>query len=199
LLASAQFMVKNKIRKSLFEQGQSISNESKNKLGLQIQKHALEIIDTRDIDNIALYFPFRNEVNTNILVKAFTNLHKNIYMPKVLDETNMAFNLLCNKSKFSINKFGIKELDNTDYIDINNIDLMFIPMVGVDPNGCRLGYGSGYYDRIVSSFDKQSIKPLLVGLAFEYQVFEMHVGEMHDLRYNLVFSENDEMFSYLVD
>jgi 5-formyltetrahydrofolate cyclo-ligase len=192
-------MVKNKIRKSLFEQGQSISNESKNKLGLQIQKHALEIIDTRDIDNIALYFPFRNEVNTNILVKAFTNLHKNIYMPKVLDETNMAFNLLCNKSKFSINRFGIKELDNTDYIDINNIDLMFIPMVGVDPNGCRLGYGSGYYDRIVSSFDKQSIKPLLVGLAFEYQVFEMHVGEMHDLRYNLVFSENDEMFSYLID
>ena len=192
-------MVKNKIRKSLFEQGQSISNESKNKLGLQIQKQALEIIDTRDIDNIALYFPFRNEVNTNILVKAFTNLHKNIYMPKVLDETNMAFNLLCNKSKFSINRFGIKELDNTDYIDINNIDLMFIPMVGVDPNGCRLGYGSGYYDRIVSSFDEQSIKPLLVGLAFEYQVFEMHVGEMHDLRYNLVFSENDEMFSYLVD
>jgi 5-formyltetrahydrofolate cyclo-ligase len=192
-------MVKNKIRKSLFEQGQSISNESKNKLGLQIQKHALEIIDTRDINNIALYFPFRNEVNTNILVKAFTNLHKNIYMPKVLDETNMAFNLLCNKSKFSINKFGIKELDNTDYIDINNIDLMFIPMVGVDPNGCRLGYGSGYYDRIVSSFDKQSIKPLLVGLAFEYQVFEMHIGEMHDLRYNLVFSENDEMFSYLID
>ena len=192
-------MVKNKIRKSLFEQGQSISNESKNKLGLQIQKHALEIIDTRDINNIALYFPFRNEVNTNILVKAFTNLHKNIYMPKVLDETNMAFNLLCNKSKFSINRFGIKELDNTDYIDINNIDLMFIPMVGVDPNGCRLGYGSGYYDRIVSSFDEQSIKPLLVGLAFEYQVFEMHIGEMHDLRYNLVFSENDEMFSYLID
>ena len=192
-------MVKNKIRKSLFEQGQSISNESKNKLGLQIQKHALEIIDTRDIDNIALYFPFRNEVNTNILVKAFTNLHKNIYMPKVLDETNMAFNLLCNKSKFSINKFGIKELDNTDYIDINNIDLMFIPMVGVDPNGCRLGYGSGYYDKIVSSFDERSIKPLLVGLAFEYQVFEMHIGEMHDLRYNLVFSENDEMFSYLID
>ena len=192
-------MVKNKIRKSLFEQGQSISNESKNKLGLQIQKHALEIIDTRDIDNIALYFPFRNEVNTNILVKAFTNLHKNIYMPKVLDETNMAFNLLCNKSKFSINRFGIKELDNTDYIDINNIDLMFIPMVGVDPNGCRLGYGSGYYDRIASSFDEQSIKPLLVGLAFEYQVFEMHFGEMHDLKYNLVFSENDEMFSYLID
>ena len=192
-------MVKNKIRKSLFEQGQSISNESKNKLGLQIQKHALEKIDTRDIDNIALYFPFRNEVNTNILVKAFTNLHKNIYMPKVLDETNMAFNLLCNKSKFSINRFGIKELDNTDYIDINNIDLMFIPMVGVDPNGCRLGYGSGYYDRIVSSFDEQSIKPLLVGLAFEYQVFEMHFGEMHDLKYNLVFGENDEIFSYLID
>ena len=192
-------MVKNKIRKSLFEQGQSISNESKNKLGLQIQKHALEKIDTRDIDNIALYFPFRNEVNTNILVKAFTNLHKNIYMPKVLDETNMAFNLLCNKSKFSINRFGIKELDNTDYIDINNIDLMFIPMVGVDPNGCRLGYGSGYYDRIVSYFDEQSIKPLLVGLAFEYQVFEMHFGEMHDLKYNLVFSENDEIFSYLID
>ena len=81
-----------------------------------------------------------------------------------------------------------------------NIDLMFIPMVGVDPNGYRLGYGSGYYDRELSvPLMSSQVKPLLVGLAFEYQVFEMHFGEMHDLKYNLVFSENNEMFSYLID
>ena len=39
-----------------------------------------------------------------------------------------------------------------DYIDINEIDLMFIPMVGVDPNGYRLGYGSGYFDRELAFF-----------------------------------------------
>ena len=45
--------------------------------------------------------------------------------------------------------------------------------------------------------DEQSIKPLLVGLAYQYQICEMHFGEKHDLKYDLVFSENNEMFSYL--
>ena len=58
--------------------------------------------------NIALYFPFRNEVNTNLLIQAFTKLQKNIYMPKVIDETNMAFNLLDDQSKFSINQIWNK-------------------------------------------------------------------------------------------
>ena len=33
-------------------------------------------------------------------------------MPKVIDENEMAFNLLDDRSEFLINKFGIKELDN---------------------------------------------------------------------------------------
>ena len=66
MLASAQFMVKNKIRKSLFEQGQSIYDSSKSNISFLIKENVLEKINTHEMQNIALYFPFRNEVNTNL-------------------------------------------------------------------------------------------------------------------------------------
>ena len=141
-------MVKNKIRKSLFEQGQSISDLSKSNISFLIQENVLEKINTHEMQNIALYFPFRNEVNTNLLIQAFTKLKKNIYIPKVIDDEMMAFNLLDEQPNFFINQFGIKEVKSEDYVNINEIDLMFIPMTGVDLNGYRLGYGSGYFDRI---------------------------------------------------
>ena len=111
-------MVKNKIRKSLFEQGQSISNSSKSSKSYLIQENVLKKINVSEILNIVLYFPFRNEVDTSLLTQAFSKLQKNIYMPKVINENEVVFNLHDDRSEFLINKFGIKELDNERYIDI---------------------------------------------------------------------------------
>ena len=189
-------MVKNKIRKSLFEQGQSISSLTKSTVSLLIQENVLKQINTSEMQNIVLYFPFRNEVDTDLLIKAFTELQKNIYIPKVIDERKLAFNLLCKQSKFLFNKFGIKEIKNENYVDINEIDLMFIPMAGFDLSGYRLGYGSGYFDRIIGSLNEQTSRPLLVGLGYQYQACDTHFGEKHDLKYDLIFIENNKMFSY---
>ena len=189
-------MVKNKIRKSLSEQGQSISDSSKSNISFLIQENVLEKINTHEMQNIALYFPFRNEVNTNLLIQAFTKLKKNIYIPKVIDDEMMAFNLLDEQPNFFINQFGIKEVKSEDYVNINEIDLMFIPMAGVDLNGYRLGYGSGYFDRIIGSINEEVSRPLLVGLCYQYQICNMHFGEKHDLKYDYVFSENNQMISY---
>ena len=188
-------MVKNKIRKSLFEQGQSISNSSKSSKSYLIQKNVLKKINASEILNIVLYFPFRNEVDTSLLMQAFSELQKNIYMPKVINENEMVFNLLDDRSEFLINKFGIKEIDSERYIDINEIDLMFVPMVGVDPNGYRLGYGSGYFDRVIGALEDYKFKPLLVGLGYQYQICDVYFGEQHDLKYDLIFSDN-KMYSY---
>jgi len=44
-------------------------------------------------------------------------------------------------------------------------DAVLLPMNGWDPQGYRLGYGGGYFDRTLASLAK---KPLTVGISYEF-------------------------------
>ena len=182
-------MVKNKIRKSLFEQGQSLSDEYKAKSDLIIQTSVLKEIDFGTKKNILLYFPFRNEVFVNLILKELKQQSKNIYMPRVIDKETIKFNLMEDSDILIENKFGIPEQDNNSYLTPSLFDVMFIPLVGVDSGGHRLGYGSGYFDRVLGSFKTVNQRPLIVGLAYDYQICNEKFGKEHDLKYDIVISE----------
>lgn len=51
------------------------------------------------------------------------------------------------------------------------LDLVFVPLVGFDAAGNRLGMGAGFYDRHFAFLRHRSVwhRPLLIGLAFELQ------------------------------
>ena len=48
-------------------------------------------------------------------------------------------------------------------------DILLIPIVAFDKNLNRLGYGGGYYDRIIE-FLKKKKKIITIGLAFDFSV-----------------------------
>jgi 5-formyltetrahydrofolate cyclo-ligase len=62
----------------------------------------------------------------------------------------MKFNLYTSEYSLDKNKYGITEVDNEEYLEPHLFDAMFIPFVGVDVNGYRIGYGGGYFDRALS-------------------------------------------------
>jgi len=56
--------------------------------------------------------------------------------------------------------------------------LLFAPCVGYGPGGYRLGYGGGFYDRMMSAL---SPKPVTVGLGFGGGFIEDFEPEVHDV------------------
>ena len=112
-------------------------------------------------------------------------------MPRVVSKTKIKFNLFDNKSKIKKNNFGINEVINEDYLDPYSFDTMFIPFVGVDINGYRLGYGGGYFDRALEKITKSNDRPLLIGLGYNYQIIDKDFGEKHDIKYDIVITETD--------
>ena len=109
-------------------------------------------------------------------------------MPRNISDKNMLFNLL-DGSPLVKNKYGINEINNNKYLDPLSFDCMFIPFVGIDSKGKRLGYGGGYFDRSLEVLKGSKEKPLIVGLGYDYQVSEEIYGEKHDLKYDLVITE----------
>ena len=86
-------MVKNKIRKSLLKQGQLFCQDDIEELNSQIQKNVLKEIDIESSKNTLLYFQYKNEIPTNLIIDELLKYSNNIYMPRIVSENELKFNI----------------------------------------------------------------------------------------------------------
>jgi len=84
---------------------------------------------------------------------------------------------------FVINQNGIPE---TSLGKVVNPDILLVPLVAFDKNLNRLGYGAGYYDRLIESLKKKK-KIITIGLAFDFQEY-----------YSIPTSKYDQQLDYIV-
>ena len=184
-------MVKNKIRKSLLDQGQLLSDNFLLKTSSKIQKSAVKEIDIESSKNTLLYSPYKTEVKLNLVINEIKSYSNNIYLPKIFPNKELRFNLLSDKSILVKNKYGINEIDdNGSFIALERFNTVFIPFVGVDKKGFRLGYGGGYFDRALEKVKLCASKPLIVGMGYDYQILDISYGENHDMKYDIVITES---------
>ncbi|WP_308159728.1 5-formyltetrahydrofolate cyclo-ligase [Coxiella-like endosymbiont of Rhipicephalus sanguineus] len=75
-------------------------------------------------------------------------------------------------------------------ISIADLDLIFLPLVVFDKRGNRLGRGAGYYDRALAPLkDRAFKKPVLVGIAYNFQKINKIPIEKWDVPLNFVITE----------
>ena len=91
-----------------------------------------------------------------------------------------------------MNQFNVLEPTEGIEVEVNSHDLIIVPSVGVDKNGFRLGYGGGYYDRVLAGYERSLNKPLLIGLLFSFQKIDAAFGESHDMKFDRIFTELGE-------
>ena len=79
--------------------------------------------------------------------------------------------------------YGIPKPKDTEIITPT---LVFAPCVGYGPGGYRLGYGGGFYDRMLASL---SPKPVSVGLGFGMGFLPDLEPEAHDMPLDAILNE----------
>ncbi|CAK8053864.1 5-formyltetrahydrofolate cyclo-ligase [Eupransor demetentiae] len=121
---------------------------------------------------LTLSLPF--ELNTEPLIRAAWQAGKRVLVPKITDG-EMHFVTITTGSVFDPGVMGIAEPSSQDYQDPAGIDLAIIPGLAFTKTGERLGFGAGYYDRFLSTFQGHS-----VALALPEQVLTELPMEPHD-------------------
>lgn len=87
------------------------------------------------------------------------------------------------------NHFQIAEPDqNTIVIDPQKINVMILPLLACDLQGNRLGYGKGYYDRLLA---RCSADMLRVGINYFPPLKENIPHEAHDMPINALMTQGD--------
>ncbi len=116
---------------------------------------------------VALYLSNDGEISPNSLCEYLWQHDVDLYLP-VLDGKALRFARYTSTSKWAENRFGIKEPVASETIDGLELDAVFLPLVGFDIEGGRLGMGGGFYDRTFEH--KQANQPpILIGLAHDCQ------------------------------
>ncbi|MFQ5588276.1 MAG: 5-formyltetrahydrofolate cyclo-ligase [Nitrospiria bacterium] len=139
--------------------------------------------------SIHLYLSIQDEVSTTQLVDAAHQLTKRIAVPVVdAHNRNLAF------SELSSTKADILETGPFGVLQprprfrkpmrVDEIDLWVLPGLAFDVRGNRLGYGGGYYDRVLHRHQKP-----VIALAFEIQIVPQLPVETTDVPMDLIMTE----------
>ena len=103
-----------------------------------------------------------NELDTSSIINKLKSEQKIIIVPKISNNelVHIAIN---DETEFGLNEYGIKEPNDGNHFIIENLDIIFIPLLAFDLEGHRVGYGKGYYDRFLKLTNNSILK---IGLSF---------------------------------
>jgi 5-formyltetrahydrofolate cyclo-ligase len=89
------------------------------------------------------------------------------------------------------NRLGISEPEGSRIIGARWLDVVFLPLVGFDSRGVRLGTGGGFYDRAFAFRHWRKVwhTPQLIGLAYSFQQVEHITSAAHDVLMDAVVTE----------
>jgi 5-formyltetrahydrofolate cyclo-ligase len=134
-------------------------------------KHQLVFLRSK---HIAFYLPNDGEISPTQLITYAQKLGKCCYLPVISPhtKTTLWFSRYTPSTRLYNNRFGIPEPSHRSAgrISAKHLDLVFMPLVGFDSRGGRIGMGGGFYDRTFAFRSSNQIsKPRLIGLAHNCQ------------------------------
>lgn len=145
--------------------------------------------------NIFIYISFSNEINTINIIKKALEDKKDVFIPKIY-KTNKSMKAIKLNSFDDLkkNSMGILEpIDDSKYIEKENIDLIVVPGVVFDKDCNRIGYGGGYYDRYLKDIAYKNNK---VVLAYDLQVIDKIESEEHDIKVDYIITNSKVIKNY---
>jgi 5-formyltetrahydrofolate cyclo-ligase len=156
-------VLKSKLRKKILKIRQAISKKN-NQINFEkiVSLLKKEKITKKTIGG---YFPVNFEVDDLALLKRFKRINFEVSLPVIKKNFQMDFYQWKFSDPLVVNKYGIPEPEAKNIV---YPDILLIPLVAFDKDLNRLGYGSGYYDRLIAKLSKKK-KIIKIGLAFPEQ------------------------------
>ena len=140
---------------------------------------------------VAAYFAVNGEIGLQPLIEDALAAGKQVYLPN-LDRQSLRFSPYFLAQKMRINRFRLPEpdVDESEMLQPQALDLVLAPLVVFDDDGNRIGMGGGFYDRSFSFRNRPGIeKPVLIGVAHELQRVEQIIPQEWDVRLDLVVTD----------
>ena len=174
-------MNKQELRKAIRQRKRAMTPEEIESRSHDLCRKFLESDAYHRADTIYGYLPYNQEVRTvPILEKALAD-GKRVAVPKVYGD-EMKFIYLEDLSRVEAGYAGIPEPVADGPVAEDREALVLMPGLAFDPQGHRIGYGGGFYDKFLSREPRHKT----VALCYEFQLVEQLETEEFDIPVDVV-------------
>lgn len=173
---------KKELRKSIF-----LSREEKGEQRLlDLSEQIISRLEMTDIfqsaTTILCYFALPFEVNTIPAINRWAT-NKKILLP-VVDQKELRLKQFTGNKNMTRGSFNVMEPIG-DFVDhYDSIDLVIIPGLAFDLNKNRMGYGKGFYDRLLPQINAKK-----AGICFDFQLLEQIPADTFDQQMDIILTE----------
>lgn len=159
---------------------------------IRLARAASSLRSLRPGRRVGIYLPLPEEMDTRPLRDMAARLGCRLFVPRITDYQRSRMRFVPIDGPLRKGRYGILEPDGRRSISARQLDLVFMPLVGFDLAGNRLGMGKGYYDRAFAFLLKRRhwTRPHLVGVAFDCQRVQRLPVRAHDVPLSQIATES---------
>jgi 5-formyltetrahydrofolate cyclo-ligase len=157
---------KTALRRSLLQQRTSLAADAWRQKSDRLCQHLQDWLVCRGANTVLSYVSFRQEPDLSSLIRATHLAMPGVWgLPRCVEQ-QLCWHRWTVDDPLLPNRFGILEPHATaPTIAPQQVDVVLVPAVACDSQGYRLGYGGGFYDRMLSHPDWHHA--VTIGIVFE--------------------------------
>ncbi len=139
-----------------------------------------------------------DEIDAGPLIELATARGCIVYLPRI-ERRSGRIHFIAAKGAMRANHLGIDEPQGMPDIRARWLDLVFLPLVGFDSCGMRLGMGGGYYDRTFAFLNLRAAwrAPRLIGIGYAFQRVTSIEPASHDVRLDAVVTDEGLAYKHI--
>jgi 5-formyltetrahydrofolate cyclo-ligase len=176
--------VKEKIRKQILDARFKLAPEQRRAKSAEIETKLFGLPEYRAASVVLFYASFQSEVETHHMIRRALAEGKRVALPKVKGKELELFEIKSFDKDVLPGAWGIPEPEGGMPAELQDIGLIVVPGAAFDEQGNRIGYGAGFYDKLLPFYRGRT-----VALAFELQVIPDVPADPHDIPIQKIVTE----------
>lgn len=173
---------KETLRTALRQRRRALAEGEQQSAAEAVAAHVAQLPGWHSARKVALYMAADGELDPTPIAARARREEKTVFLPVITADRRLQFHPWQEGAPLTTNHYGIPEPTGTDPVAIQTLDYIFLPLVGWDERGGRLGMGGGFYDRSLAGVEGVAF----VGLAHECQRVPAIPVERWDVRLHFV-------------
>jgi 5-formyltetrahydrofolate cyclo-ligase len=181
--------MKSRIRKDVIRIRDGMDDSEIDKRSRAIESRLISTGEFRESKTVLFYVSTKSEVRTKSMINHALGLGKMVAVP--LTDVNSRdirpFEIKDFEKDLAEGSFGLMEprRESCNEVGIDDVDLIIVPGTAFDRKGNRIGYGKGFYDKLLS----KCRDAFTIGLAYDFQLVERIPEESHDVRVKMIITD----------
>ena len=169
-------MDKQQLRRQIRDQKRAMTEADILRRSEALGKRFRQLDLYQNAQTIYGYLPYNQEVRTVPMLEQALRDGKKVAVPKVYGDT-MRFIYLTDLTAVAKGYAGIPEPMADEPVARDETALVLMPGLAFDPQGHRMGYGGGFYDKFLA----QEPNHPTVALCYDFQMLPHLETESHDI------------------